>query len=171
MKKTPKIQIPKRTVAEAVGNGQMERLASGEVTGQGKNPKSQIPKSIADWEASAVGEALLLHDGPATRPLRDKPFDMEERTAQFGEQIVRFCKTIPRNAANDRLVDQLVGCGTSVGANYHEANEPMSKKTSFAASVASSKMQKRPNYSSGWLLRPSRPGLNPLTPSSAEPRN
>jgi four helix bundle protein len=56
------------------------------------------------------------------------PFDLEERTASFGEAIVRFAKEIPRGPANDRLVNQLVGCGTSIGANYCEANERVSKK-------------------------------------------
>ena len=46
----------------------------------------------------------------------------------FGEAIVTFSKTIPRNSTNNRLIDQLVGCGTSVGANYCEANEGVSKK-------------------------------------------
>jgi four helix bundle protein len=56
------------------------------------------------------------------------PFDLEERTARFGEAIVRFSKKIPRNPTNDRLIDQLVGRGTSVGGNYCEANEGVSKK-------------------------------------------
>src|SRR5437763_6322161 len=56
------------------------------------------------------------------------PFDLEERTACFGEAIVRFAKKIPRSPADDRLVGQLTGCGTSVGANYCEANEGVSKK-------------------------------------------
>jgi four helix bundle protein len=56
------------------------------------------------------------------------PFDLEERTALFGEAVIRFCKKIPRSPENDRLIDQLVGCGTSVGANYCEANEGVSKK-------------------------------------------
>ncbi len=56
------------------------------------------------------------------------PFDLEERTAIFGERIVQFVKKIPRSPGNDRLVGQLVGCGTSVGANYCEANERVSKK-------------------------------------------
>ena len=55
-------------------------------------------------------------------------FDLEQRTATFGEAIVRFAKKIPRSPANDRLIGQLVGCGTSVGANYCEANERVSKK-------------------------------------------
>ena len=55
-------------------------------------------------------------------------FDLEERTAVFGEEIVKFSRKIPRNPTNDRLTDQLVGCGTSIGANYCEANEGVSKK-------------------------------------------
>jgi four helix bundle protein len=56
------------------------------------------------------------------------PFDLEERTAKFGEEIIDFTKKIPFNARNNRLISQLVGCGTSVGANYCEANEGVSKK-------------------------------------------
>jgi len=56
------------------------------------------------------------------------PFDLEERTALFGEAIIRFLKQVPRGPNNDRLIDQLTGCGTSVGANYCEANEGLSKK-------------------------------------------
>ena len=55
-------------------------------------------------------------------------FDLEERTAKFGEAIVRFSKKIPRGPTTNRLIDQLVGCGSSVGANYREANESFSKK-------------------------------------------
>lgn len=53
---------------------------------------------------------------------------MLERAAAFGELIVRFSKKIPRGPANDRLINQLVGAGTSIGANYCEANEAVSKK-------------------------------------------
>ena len=58
----------------------------------------------------------------------EPPLELEERTAQFGEAIVRFAKKIPRGPTNNRLIDQLVGCGTSVGANYCEADERLSKK-------------------------------------------
>ncbi len=82
--------------------------------------------------ADAVGnyplsssDAFLLHEGPSTQR---HPFDLEERTAQFGEAIIRFCKKIPRSPENNRLINQLVGCGTSVGANYCKANEGVSKK-------------------------------------------
>ena len=54
-------------------------------------------------------------------------FDLEERTAVFGEGIIRFAKKVPQNPVNNRLVSQLVGAGTSVGANYCEADDGVSK--------------------------------------------
>src|SRR5882724_11243115 len=69
---------------------------------------------------------LVLRDGDSAGDRH--PFDLEERTARFGEAIVRFTKKIPRDPTNNRLIDQLVGCGTSIGANYCEANEGVSKK-------------------------------------------
>jgi len=74
-------------------------------------------------------EAWQLSDAPADGSASQRhAFDLEERTAQFGEAIIRFIKKLPRNAENNRLIGQLVGCGTSVGANYCEANEGVSKK-------------------------------------------
>jgi four helix bundle protein len=55
-------------------------------------------------------------------------FDLEERTSVFGEQVIAFSKKIPFNARNNRLIDQLVGAATSIGANYCEADEYVSKK-------------------------------------------
>jgi len=56
------------------------------------------------------------------------PFDLQERTALFGEAVIRFCKKLPRTPVNNRLIDQLVGAGTSIGANYCEATERLSQK-------------------------------------------
>ena len=72
--------------------------------------------------------AWILHDEVPINTPQGHPFDLEERTACFGEDIIRFCKKLPMNQANSRLVGQLVGCGTSIGANYCEANEGVSKK-------------------------------------------
>jgi four helix bundle protein len=78
---------------------------------------------------SAVSDkALLLNETPMDGESPKHPFDLEERTAIFGEAIVRFSKKIPRDPTNNRLIDQLIGCGTSVGANYCEANDGVSKK-------------------------------------------
>ncbi|HEX5399283.1 MAG TPA: four helix bundle protein [Verrucomicrobiae bacterium] len=55
-------------------------------------------------------------------------FDLEERTAEFGEAVIQFAKTIPKNAVTPPLIDQIVRSGTSVAANYCEADDAVSKK-------------------------------------------
>jgi four helix bundle protein len=55
-------------------------------------------------------------------------FDLEERTALFGEAVIRFAKKIPKNPVSTPLISQLVRAGTSVGANYCEADDAVSKK-------------------------------------------
>jgi four helix bundle protein len=59
---------------------------------------------------------------------KQRVYDLEDRTARFGEAVLRFAKKIPQNPVNNRLIDQLVGAGTSVGANYCEADDGVSKK-------------------------------------------
>src|SRR3989339_2125949 len=58
---------------------------------------------------------------------KNTKYDLEERTAKFGENVIRFCKKIPRGPITDPLIVQLVKCGTSVGANYFEADDAESK--------------------------------------------
>ena len=70
----------------------------------------------------------LLQETPNSNAESKHPFDLEERTVRFGETVVRFCKKIPRDPTNDRLISQLAGCGTAIGANYCEADERVSKK-------------------------------------------
>lgn len=55
-------------------------------------------------------------------------YDLEERTAKFGEDIIRFCRTIKEDTINRPIIIQLVRSATSVGANYMEANSASSKK-------------------------------------------
>jgi len=108
-----------------------------------KNSKLQTPNS--NKPSTANPQPVPLVDGwhyvKETNPstvddlvLKDEPaagrhaFDLEERTAVFGEAIVRFSKKIPLGPTNNRLIDQLVGSGTSVGANFCEASDCVSKK-------------------------------------------
>ena len=63
-------------------------------------------------------------DGPADA----RKFDLAERMALFGEEIVGFAKTIQRDAITGPLIRQLVRSATSIGANYVEADEAGSKK-------------------------------------------
>ncbi len=54
---------------------------------------------------------------------KKKIYDLEERTAKFGEDVIRFCKKIPRNEITIPLITQLIKAATSVGANYCEADD------------------------------------------------
>ena len=54
-------------------------------------------------------------------------YDLEERTAHFGEDIIRFCREIKLSPITESVVKQLVRSSTSIGANYMEANGACSK--------------------------------------------
>jgi four helix bundle protein len=58
----------------------------------------------------------------------DKPFDLDERTARFGEAVIEFVRTINRNAITSPIISQLVRSATSIGLNYCEADEAGSRK-------------------------------------------
>ena len=60
--------------------------------------------------------------------MTNKKFDLEERTAKFGENIIEFAKKIPQNPITLPLITQVVKAATSVGANYSEADCAESKK-------------------------------------------
>ena len=55
-------------------------------------------------------------------------YDLADRTQVFGESVIRLAKQIPVNAVTKPLVSQLVRAGTSVGANYCEADDADTKK-------------------------------------------
>lgn len=77
-----------------------------------------------------VVKGSVLQEEPDVRV----PFDLEERSALFGEAIIDFCADVPLGPRTNRLVDQLTGCGTSIGANYGEADDALSKKD-FAKTI------------------------------------
>ena len=55
-------------------------------------------------------------------------FDLEERTAKFGEAVIAFAKKVPVNPVTEGMIGQMVDAETSVGANYCEADDAGSKK-------------------------------------------
>ena len=61
-------------------------------------------------------------------PNTNSQFDLEERTAKFGEAVLKFVKKISENTTTKVLVGQIVRSATSIGANYCEANDAESKK-------------------------------------------
>jgi four helix bundle protein len=54
-------------------------------------------------------------------------YDLEERTAQFGEAVIEFCLRLSFTPVTSPLITQFVKSATSVGANYSEADEAESK--------------------------------------------
>ena len=76
-------------------------------------------------------------------------YDLEERTALFGEEIIMFCKKIPQGVITSPLINQLVRAATSIGANYAEADDAESKKTLSIKLEFVKKRQEKSNTFSG----------------------
>ena len=67
-------------------------------------------------------------------------YELENRCTKFGEDVILFLKKIPKDDINRPLIKQLVRSSTSIGANYMEANEAISKKD-FKNKVAIAKKE------------------------------
>jgi four helix bundle protein len=55
--------------------------------------------------------------------MKNSHYDLEERTAIFGEAVIEFCLSLPANAVTAPIINHLVRAATSIGANYCEADE------------------------------------------------
>jgi len=75
-------------------------------------------------------------------------YDLEERTAVFGENVIIFAKKLPKDDICRPLISQIVRSATSVGANYMEANQASSKKD-FKNKIAI--CRKESNETKHWL--------------------
>lgn len=63
-----------------------------------------------------------------TEIITKKIYDLAERTMVFAKNIRRFVRTLPHTISNDSDVRQLIRSSGSIGANYLEASESLSKK-------------------------------------------
>ena len=77
-----------------------------------------------------------------------KPYDLEDRTLAFAKRTRAFVKKIQKTIANIEDSKQLVRASGSVGANYIEANESLSKKDFIMRIKISRKESKESRY---WL--------------------
>lgn len=57
-----------------------------------------------------------------------KPYQLEQRTLEFSTQLVAFCRTVQLDVVSTPIISQLIRSGTSIGANYTEANGASSRK-------------------------------------------
>jgi len=81
-----------------------------------------------------IEEALWKDDNTTsvvreeTTPTPPRIHDLEERTARFGEAMLDFANAIPRTPVTRPLIEQVVACETSIGTNYCEVDDTVSKK-------------------------------------------
>jgi four helix bundle protein len=114
--------------------------------------KTAFSEELAFWDLSCDGpHELVVREDSA--PL---VYDLEERTAVFGEKIVLFAKTIPWTPVNNRLIDQLVGEAPSIGANYCEADDGVSR-ADFKHRIGTCRKEERETKSFLRMLATSEP--------------
>jgi four helix bundle protein len=80
--------------------------------------------------------------GNAPANTQKPAFDLAERTAKFGEDVIRFCRGLVMDAITEPLIRQIVKSATSVGANYCEADDAVSRKE-FRQKIGTCKKESR----------------------------
>lgn len=96
---------------------------------------------------------------------------LEERTGNFADKVFSLCKEITNTPVNKEIIRQLVRAAGSVGANYIEANESLSKKDFYHRIRICRKESKEARY---WLRRllklnpDSEKKIDPLTAEASE---
>jgi four helix bundle protein len=71
---------------------------------------------------------MTKDESPMTKGRNNDDFDLEERSARFGESVIDLVRPIISSALTGPLVSQLVRAASSVGANYCEANDSCTRK-------------------------------------------
>ena len=88
----------------------------------------QAGVDVDGWVAEAVeryGAGVVTEETAAET---EKKYDLEERTACFGEAVIDFAKGLRRDEITRPLIAQVIRSGTSIGANYLEADATLTKK-------------------------------------------
>ncbi len=79
---------------------------------------------------------------------KSKTYDLEDRTFEFAKRVRAFVRKLPKDIPNIEDAKQVVRSSGSVGANYIEANEALSKKDFLMRIKISRKEAKESRY---WL--------------------
>lgn len=77
-----------------------------------------------------------------------KYYDLTDRTFKFSQDLLKFCRKMRQDHVTKPLISQLIRSGTSIGANYYEADSANSKKD-FVNKISISK--KEANETKYWL--------------------
>ncbi len=84
--------------------------------------------------------------------MAEQAYDLEERTFLFAKNVRVFLKKIPVTIGNKEDAKQLIRCSASIGANYIEANEALSKKD-FLYRVKIARKEAKESKESTFFLR------------------
>ena len=79
-------------------------------------------------EVESSNDEIRMANDESQEPLPPRVFDLEERTATFGERVIVFVSGIRLTPTTSPLVTQLIRAATSIGANYCEADDAESKR-------------------------------------------
>lgn len=94
-----------------------------------KNSYHKIPSSNSQ---DTKKRQIPIHNSQDTKmtnnQFSNKKYDLEERALEFSKQIVKLCKSLPKNVITIPLINQFIRSGTAIGANYIEANDALGKK-------------------------------------------
>lgn len=101
-----------------------------------RNPKSQILNS----KQITMSQNLNY---------KRQGYDLEDRTYRFAKEVRDFIKKLPRTIGNIEYGKQLIRASGSVGANYIEANEALSKKDFLFRTKIAKKEAKESRF---WLM-------------------
>ena len=118
----------------------MKRFVNDEALMTNDEIMTKIQRTRDDFEDAFLNNDIMsvIREEPSEK----RAYDLEERTARFGEAIIDFANTIPQSAVTNRIISQLVGAGTTVGVNYVEADDAVSKKE-FLKSIGTCKKEAR----------------------------
>jgi len=93
-------------------------------------------------------ETLNSKQAQMSKTQNSKPYDLRERTLRFAKTVRNYVKNLPKTLSNIEDARQLVKASGSVGANYIEAEEALSRKDFVMRIKISRKEAKESGY---WL--------------------
>lgn len=123
------------------------------------------------YPVAPSSDAFVLREDPPRQP-EGRRYDLAERTAVFAENVVRFARKLPDDAVTRPLISQVVRSGGSVGANYCEADDAVSKKE-FRQKIGTCRKEAKETKYWVRVCRPeySRRGASSLAGSQGTPSN
>lgn len=78
----------------------------------------------------------------------EQNYDLEERTTVFAERIIAFADKLKKDGVSERIISQIIGSGTGIGANYCEADDAESRKDFYHKIGVAKKEARETKY---WL--------------------